>query len=120
MRQVVHPDCGNARGKHDAQGRQHDDDGEIPTQLVPMNIERSFKKERREQRGEDEVLGKADLRRERQDRQNDPCRNQADAVREAKSPGQHCDDRGDQKQQRSGLKIEFHVFRGRCRFYSLD
>ena len=86
----------------------------VPTQLFPMNVERSFKKERRKQCSEDEVFGKTDLRRERQDRENDPCRNQADAVREAKSPGQHRDDSGDQKQQRSGLKIEFHEFRFAC------
>ena len=41
-------------------------------------------------------------------RENDSRRNQADAVREAKSPGQHRDDRGDQEQQRRSLKMEFH------------
>ena len=43
-------------------------------------------------------------------RENDSCRNQADAIREAKSPSQHRDDSGDQKQQRYGLKIKIHAF----------
>jgi hypothetical protein len=35
------------------------------------------------------------------------CRNQADAVLQAKPPGHHDDDCSDQKQERPGLKIEY-------------
>lgn len=54
-------------------------------------------------------LGKTNLRRERQYRENNSRRNHADAVREVKSPGQHRADSGGQKQQHSGLKIKFHA-----------
>jgi hypothetical protein len=67
-----------------------------------VNEERGLKKERREKRGQDEVFGKSDLRREWQNREKDSSRNQADAVRQAKSSGQHRDNSSDQKEQRSG------------------
>jgi hypothetical protein len=63
-----------------------------------------------EQCREDEVFGKDDLWRKRQECENNSSRNKADAVRKAKSPGQHRDDSGNQKQQSSGLELEFHVF----------
>jgi hypothetical protein len=74
-----------------------------------MNVQRSFKKERREESGKDDVFGKTDLRRERHHREKDSCRNQADAVRQAQSPCQHRDDSRDQEQQ-SGLETESHAF----------
>jgi hypothetical protein len=52
-----------------------------------MNIERCFKKEWRQKGGENEILGQADLRRERQRCQKDACRDKTDAVREAQTPG---------------------------------
>ena len=81
-----------------------------PDELTPVNVERSFKKERWEQCSEDEIFGETDLRRERQNRENDPCHNQADAIREANSPSQHRDDCSNQKQHRYGLKIKIHTF----------
>ena len=120
MCQIAHSECGNARRKHNAQGCQDDDHWKIATELVPRDIERCFKKEWRQKRGENEILGQADVWRERQHCQNDSCRNEAHAVREAQPAGQHCDDGGDQKQKRSGLKIEFHAFLVRCRFYSVN
>jgi hypothetical protein len=96
---------GRACRKQDTESRQHEDNRKIAAQLIPMNVERSFKKERREKSDEDEVFRKSDLRREGQDRKNDSRRNQADAVREAESPRQHRDDGGDEEQQCSGLKI---------------
>ena len=75
-----------------------------------MNGERRFKKERREECREDEVFGKDDLWRKRQECENNSSCNKADAVRKVKSSGQHRDDSGDQKQQSSGLELEFHAF----------
>ena len=72
--------------------------GKIATQPVPLNIERCLKKERRENRGENEILGQVDFGRERKHCQNNSCRNQANAVGKAKTPSQHGDDRCNQKQ----------------------
>src|SRR5437588_6826739 len=75
-----------------------------------MNVERSFKEKRGEQCSKDEVLRETDLRREGQGRENDPGRNQSDAVRKTNSPRQHRDHTGDQKKEHSRLKIEVHAF----------
>ena len=64
-------------------------------------------------------LVRTDPRCERQDRKNDSCRNQADAVWEAKAPGQHRNDGGDQKQKSARLEIEFHALSCSPRFCQL-
>jgi len=44
---------------------------------------------------------------------------QADTVRKGQPPGQRCNHRRDQEQERSRLKIEVHAFSG-LRFYRLS
>ena len=62
----MHSQCGNTGRERNTHGYQDEHHREIATQLVPMNIERCLKKERREKPGENEILRQADSRRERQ------------------------------------------------------
>src|SRR6185369_11274002 len=57
---------------------------------------------------EDEVFGERNLRRERQERENDSCGDKADAVREAHTTSQHCNDGSDQEQRCSRLNVYIH------------
>ena len=93
----MHKRGGNARRKQNADGRKRDDRHEVFFEFAPVNIERGFKDQRRQQDFEKQIFAKGNRNSERNKRQQNSGKNQTDRVWNFQTPRDDRHDRADQQ-----------------------